>query len=431
MRIWQRIFSILLVVSFSVVTVFANSQQESGSSSTVIKMGDNLPDRSVGLGAVAEAVNAEFIKLHPDAKFEIESYQDQAYQEKIKIYATADQLPDIMKYWSFTNMLKPLVDGGFLAELDKDSLSKYSWIPGSLEGNMIDGKLYGVPVTTDFWVVFYNKAIFDEVGLAYPKTMEEMVEAGKVIKAAGYIPMVTDGKDGWPLCETYDNIFWRLTGDYSIMSDVLSGKGSFNDPEFVEAAKVYQDFFLNSGLFGDDLLTTDYGASRNLFGQKQAAMYLMGSWEMGLATDENFSEEFRANIRAGKFPEYANGKGSQNDLLAWYGGNYIVKANSDNEELAKEYIDLYSSMYAKTMWDLQAGFPAQAVTGTDSDTQLAKDLLGILSNAEATSGTPSIDVLDSAFKETIQNLCQDLAGGFITPEEFCAQLDVARLKAIN
>ena len=431
MKLWQRIFSILLVVSLSVGSVFANGQNESGSSSITIKMGDNLPDRSVGLGAVAEAVNAEFIKMHPEVKFEIESYQDQTYQEKIKIYATADQLPDIMKYWSFSTLLKPLAEGGFVEPLDKEALSKYSWIPGSIEGNMINGKLYGIPVTADFWVVYYNKGIFDELGLKYPETISEMKAAAAKISAAGYIPAVTDGKDGWPLSETYDNIFWRVTGDYSIMSDVLKGKGKFTDKPFVEAAKAYQDFFLNSGIFGADLLTTDYGASRNLFGQGQAAMYVMGAWEMGMATDENFSEEFKSNVRAGKFPKLDGGKGNENDLIAWYGGNYIVKANSKNKELAMEYIDLYAKMFADTMWSLQAGFPAQAITPSDNDSVLAKDLLKIVSEATATSGTPALDMLNAAFKETHQNLCQDLAGGFITPEEFCASMDEALQKAIK
>ena len=36
-----------------------------------------------------------------------ESYPDQPYQQKIKIYATAKQLPDVFKYWSFSTLLKP------------------------------------------------------------------------------------------------------------------------------------------------------------------------------------------------------------------------------------------------------------------------------------------------------------------------------------
>lgn len=431
MKTWQRIISILLVVFLSVGSVYSNGQNEGSDSTLVIKMGDNLPDRSVGLGAVADVVNAEFIRLHPGVQFEIESYQDQTYQEKIKIYATADQLPDIMKYWSFSTLLKPLVDSGLTAPLDLESLSKYPWIPGALDENIYNGELYGIPVTADLWVMYYNKAIFDELGISYPTTFKEMKEVSKVISEAGYIPAVTDGKDGWPLSITFDNIFWRVTGDYSIMSDVLKGKGRFTDPIFVEAATQYQEFFLNSGIFGIDLVTTDYGAARNLFGQKQAAMYLMGAWEMGMANDENFSDEFKSNVRAGKFPTIDGKKGSVDDLFAWYGGNYIVKADSKNHDLAMEYIDLYSKMYAETMWELQAGFPAQAITPTSDDSILAKNLLKIASDAKSTSGTAALDMLNAAFKETHQNLSQDLAAGFITPVEFCALMDKALQKAIK
>ena len=64
-------------------------------------------------------------------------------------------------------------------------------------------------------------------------------------------------------------------------------------------------------------MVSDYGASRNLFGQGKAAMYLMGSWEMGLATDTNFSDEFRANVDAFKFPraEERQGQGRRPDGL--------------------------------------------------------------------------------------------------------------------
>ena len=56
-------------------------------------------------------------------------------------------------------------------------------------------------------------------------------------------------------------------------------------------------------------MVSDYGAARNLFGQGKAAMYLMGSWEMGLATDSNFSDEFKSNVDAFKFPVHRRRQG--------------------------------------------------------------------------------------------------------------------------
>ncbi len=421
----KRLMLLSLVLFVATGTVFAGGAQEPGEEPVVMKMSDNLPDRTVTWGAVVEEINAEFTRRHPEVTLETESYPDQPYQEKIKIYATADQLPDVMKYWSFSTLLHPLVDAGAVAPLDRDALSALGWLPGALESNVYDGELYGIPVSGDLWVIYYNEAILAECGVDVPETLEELYAAVSAIVDKGYIPMVTDGKDGWPLSITYDNIFWRVNGDYSLMHAALAGNKKFTDPEFVAAAEAYQTFFLESGLFGSDLTTMDYGASRNLFGQGQAAMYLMGSWELGLATDTNFPEEFRDNVRAAKFPTIASGAGNIDDLVAWFGGNYIVNADSEYLDLAMEYIQLYAEMYPDLVWDRQAGFPAQAVEPKESDTPVAKNLLGIAADAVATSGTTALDLLTAAFKDEHQRLSKDLAAGIITPVEFCEGLQQA------
>ena len=120
-----------LILLLTAGFLFASGQSEAEDTSVIIKMGDNLPDRNVGLGAVAEAINQEFITQHPEVSFEVESYQDQPYQQKIKIYATAGQLPDIMKYWSFSTLLKPLVDSKLVEPLNRGEFSHLPWIAGS------------------------------------------------------------------------------------------------------------------------------------------------------------------------------------------------------------------------------------------------------------------------------------------------------------
>lgn len=421
----HKLLVFMLVILSIMTPLFGSGQSEAEEGTITLKMGDNLPDRTNTWGLVAEEINAEFIKAHPNVEFEVESYQDQSYQEKIKIYATAGQLPDIMKYWSFSTLLHPLVESNMVEPLDPADFEGMGWMPGALESNMVDGKLYGIPVSGDLWVIYYNAAILEECGVSVPTTMSELKEASAKISAKGYIPMVTDGKDGWPLSITFDNIFWRVTGDYSIMLDALAGKRSFTDPEFKAAAQAYQDFFKNDGNFGNDLVTTDYGASRNLFGQQQAAMFLMGSWELGLATDSNFPEEFTSNVRAAKFPTIDSGKGVQDDLVAWFGGNYIIKADSEHKELANEYLKTYAKLYPKLVWDKQAGYPAQAIEPSDSDTPVAKDLLKIGADAKATSGTTGLDLKTPAFKEMHQKLCKDLAAGVISVDDFCEGLQKA------
>ena len=396
-----------------------------------LKMGDNLSDRANGWGAVVEQINSEFKAANPGVDIVTESYPDQPYQQKIKIYATAKQLPDVFKYWSFSTRLKPLVDAGFVMELNKADFAKYGYVPGSLESNVWGGKLYGIPVSADFWVIYYNKKLFKDAGITTPPaTVEDLIALVPKLKANGIIPMVTDGKDAWPLSITYDVLCERVNGDFSRQQAALDRKAKFTDPDFVEGARQYQKL-VQSGLFQDDLTVSDYGASRNLFGQGKAAMYLMGPWEMGLATDQNFSDEFRANVDAFKFPVLKNGKGKADDLEAWFGGNYVINANTKYKDLALKYLKLYAERFPALAWESHAAFPAQKIEAGASDTPVAKTLLKILADAKKTSGTTTIDRSTPQFQEDHLNAIRELSSGLVTPEEFCKKLDASAEKASN
>jgi len=400
-----------------------------GADKITLKMGDNLPDRTNTWGAVVETINAEFKAAHPGVEIVTESYPDQPYQEKIKIYATAKQLPDVFKYWSFSTLLKPLVDGKFVVALDKPTFAKLGYLPGALESNVYGGKLYGIPVSADLWVVYYNKKLFKDAGIdKLPTTIQELTALVPKFKAKGIIPMSTDGKDAWPLCITFDNLAWRISGDPTLPQQALDRKIKFTDPVFVKAATELQNL-VKAGVFQEDLMVSDYGAARNLFGQGKAAMFLMGSWELGLASDQNFSEEFRTSVDALKFPVLAGGKGKADDLFAWYGGNYVVSASSKNSALGVKYLEFYAKRFPVLAWEKQATFPAQKVEARPGDSVLAKSLLKIAAEAKATSGTPSLDRATPAFKEDMQNAVRELCSNLITPEEFTKKIDAAAEKA--
>ena len=389
-----------------------------------LKMGDNLTNRTTTWGAVVEKINAEFKAANPGVEIVTESYQDQPYQQKIMIYATAKQLPDVFKYWSFSSMLKPFAEGGFVSELNPADFKKFGYMAGSLESNMVGGKLYGIPVSADMWVIFYNKQLFKDAGVTkLPTTIEQLKALAPVFKAKGIIPMVTDGKDAWPLSITFDQLAFRISGDAKLPKKALDRTIKFTDPVFVKAATELQDLCTTSGLFQDDLMVSDYGASRNLFGQGKAAMYLMGSWELGLGSDTSFSDSFHANVDAFKFPVYQAGKGKADDLFAWFGGNYVISASSKYKDLDLKYLKYYAEKFPAYAWETQSTFPAQKVQPRATDTPVAKTLLKIAADAKATSGTACLDLSTAQFKDDNQNFIRELCSGIITPEQFCQKLD--------
>src|SRR6266545_2608358 len=293
------------------------ASQVAAQTKVTLKMGDNLPDRTNTWGAIVEQINTEFKAAHPGLEIVTESYPDQPYQQKIKIYATAKQLPDVFKFWSFTSLLKPLIDGGFVAPLSR----------------------------ADFGVIYYNKKLFKDAGVDHvPATLDELYALIPKFKAKGIIPMTTDGKDAWPLSITFDLLAWRIAGERGLARQALDRKIKFTDPVFVQAARELQRL-VKSGLFQEDVMVSDYGAARNLFGQGKAAMYLMGSWELGLGADKAFSADFRASVDVFKFPTLKNGKGVADDLMAWYGGNYVVSASSKSIALGKQYLMFYARRF--------------------------------------------------------------------------------------
>ncbi|MCX7382415.1 MAG: sugar ABC transporter substrate-binding protein [Alphaproteobacteria bacterium] len=54
------------------------------------------------------------------------------------------------------------------------------WSPGALKyGTASDGTLHTLTHLPDFWMVYWNKALFAEKGLSFPKTMDEMLDTAR------------------------------------------------------------------------------------------------------------------------------------------------------------------------------------------------------------------------------------------------------------
>jgi raffinose/stachyose/melibiose transport system substrate-binding protein len=115
-----------LAIVLGLIMILTFGSQVNAAEKIVLKFADNLPDRTQTWGAVVEQINAEFLKDHPGVEIETESYPDQPYQQKMKIYATSGQLPDVFKYWSFSTLLKPLVDEGMVMDTTWKVISKAS-----------------------------------------------------------------------------------------------------------------------------------------------------------------------------------------------------------------------------------------------------------------------------------------------------------------
>lgn len=136
-----------------------------------------------------QAVIDEYEKTHPNVTIDLQVTSWDEYWTKLDAAAESNQLPDI--FWMHTNQILKYADYGMLADVtelyddeDPEYYEKhFSEISlGNARGS--DGKLYGVPKDKDTVGLVYNRALFDQAGVAYPDetwTWDTLCEASAQI----------------------------------------------------------------------------------------------------------------------------------------------------------------------------------------------------------------------------------------------------------
>lgn len=382
----------------------------------------NNSDRTVGQGKMEQDLIDKYMEENPNVTIKVETLSpDSQFQDKMKVYNAADELPDIFASWGSDTVMKPLVDSGAVAEIDPSTLADAGFVDGALESFTYDDKLYGFPRNSDFWVIYYNKQIFADNGIEVPATEADLLKAIDILNAKKIIPVAMSGRDVWTSGTWLASMLQRVTGSWD-----LAKSGEFDDPATVTAATTMKKW-IDAGIFGSGFLNQDYGAARNMFGQGKAAMFMMGQWEMSMATDANFPEEVRNNIGVFPIPTLEGGKGKNTDLGAWFGGGYSVAEKSEHKEEAIQFLTwmFKPEHWAKGVWDNGITFPAQKYTLSGNETPLQKDLSQIFSEASSYSGKVAADSFTAEANKQYTDAIQSLEFGKMTPEEFSKEIAAA------
>lgn len=406
----------------------AEMSAEASGEAVTIKLFSNLPDRKNGQGLVEQMIIDEYMAANPNITIEVEALDEEAYKTKFKAYAM-DGMPDVVSIWGQPSFLDEVLDAGVLAELNQEDYVDYGFIPGSLDGFMKDDKLYGLPRNTDIQIVYYNQKMFEDNGWEVPATYEDMIALCGDIQAAGITPMAMDGGDGWPMACFLTDILVKVAGiNYADIVSNAVATGDFTAPEIKQATQILVDS-ANAGLFQTGYDSQDYGTAMNLFTNGQAAMFSMGSWESSMALNEDIAPEIRDNIRAFTLPVVEGGKGGANDIAAWNGGGYAVSANSAVKDEAIKFLNyMYQpDKLSKYGWENGVGMSAQDQTAylTGNETELQKQVMDIMKNADSISGTPINDCGPSAFKTAIESEIQGVSNGSTSVDDFLAAIGEA------
>jgi raffinose/stachyose/melibiose transport system substrate-binding protein len=341
---------------------------DSGSSSS----GEKVQMTAMFLGStqdqavvdIIEQVTNEFNANNEfNVEFSYETYENEAYKTKLTSVMASNSTPDVFFTWT-AGYLQPFVEGGKVYEvgqlLDQDQAWKDRFNDGAFGPVTYDGKIYAVPHGQTVAVMFYNTRLFEENGVSVPTTYDEFVGAVQTFVNAGIAPISVPVKDAWIAGQFLQQLANDVDG-MSLFDGTVDGTRKWNDAAYVEAGQMLNELEA-MGAFPAGYLGMTNDEGRDLFIQEKAAMYYMGSWDMGLvgADDAPVSKNIGVfNIPAKNAAAGNVAVGDMDQCLA-------ISANTKNAEAAAAYIKLFSDTTAQEAYAYNAQYLLSTKTKLDS-----------------------------------------------------------------
>jgi glucose/mannose transport system substrate-binding protein len=180
--------------------------------------------------------------------------------------------------------LKAYVDGEALEPLDDlcEELGYFDAVPGPLaKAVSVDGHPYVVPLNMHIQnILYYDKGLFDGLGLEPPKSFADLIAVSQAIKAAypEKAPLGLGTVENWEAPFVLDSIILEIGGPKYYVHFHKGGIDVTSDATYREALEKLKE--LNQYVYPFHATLT-WDQSVGLVVSGDAAMVIMGTWAIG------------------------------------------------------------------------------------------------------------------------------------------------------
>ncbi len=370
-----------------------------------------------------------------DVQAELVTFVNDAYKQRLQVALGSPNAPDVFFNWGGGNLAQYTQQDqvfDLTPALDENPEFRDSFLPSVLDVAAIDGSYYGVPLLgVQPVVMYYNEPVLEEAGLEPPETFDDLHEAIDVLQDDGVTPIVLPGAQGWTLLMWFSYLVDRVGGPDVFQAVVDGEEGAWQDPAVLEALELCQDL-VDRGAFGNNFTSVDYdnGSASALLANGDAAMLLMGSWEISGQLEDNPEFIESGGLGFTSFPVVEGGAGEPDAIVGNPSNYFSVNSDSEHTDAAVDFLveTLTSDEYVDGLIDLGQVPPIEGIEDKlqESDhAEFATFTHGLVS--EAPTFTQSWDqALDPAVAETMLTNLQLIFIGDITPEEFGEAMEQTR-----
>ncbi len=267
-----------------------------------------------------------FESKNPDIKVDVQITGYEDYFTKLATTVGGGNPPDVFEM-NMENFLSYMLRGTCADLTGKIDTANYS--EGTLAAVSSEGKIYAVPMSFSTCVLFYNKNLFDQAGVAYPTdewTWADAQAAAEKIKALG------DDIWGYYQPITYNEFYKSIKGNGgSVLSEDYS-QFTMNTPENVAVLEA-----MIARVRGENhvMPTKEELAGRgdwDLFTEGKLGMIITGIW--GFPT---FAEKCTFDWDIVVEPGY------KTPSTFFFANVNCVSPSSDKQEAAAKFVDAMGS----------------------------------------------------------------------------------------
>jgi len=260
-----------------------------GSQPTVIRIAlMNSETEMPGWEAMIAAANTKLAADGENISIEIQKINATdwpEYYQKVAAEMAAGKAPDIGRVAE--SFMPTLIDRGQIVDLTdfvRNTLDQEQYYMRTFENaGYVDGHYYGLPSGLYNYVLYYNRDLFDEAGIAYPSSDWEHPTSFEEIEAMA--AALTKKIDGGTQFGFYSAPYMAEVGMYS---KALGGDSVFDDAgnpvmNGPEALQVYNwyDRMLHNGTMPTPT-STDIMDAMTMFTNNRLGLIVDGTWYLGM-----------------------------------------------------------------------------------------------------------------------------------------------------
>lgn len=341
----KKMLLLTAFVSIISLSLFANGTKEEESVQADGKIELRMVTWDVSQTVYLEPLINAYKAINPDVSIELINVSANEYQDKLSIMLAGGDdvdivtVKDIPGYSGMVQrkLIDPLND---YIKKDNLDLTKYS---GLTDDITIDGNLYAIPFRSDFWLMYYNKDIFDAAGVPYPTndmTWDDYAALAKKVSSGTGNDRVYGGH----------HHTWRSTVQLGTVQDgkhsIITDDYSFMNPMY----NMIIDLQDTKSIMDYSSLKVGNMHYASLFYNNRIAMLPMGSWFISTLISKHETGEATMDWGLVKFPHQT---GVAAGTTAGTITSLAINTNSEKKAAAWDFIKFYtgeagSKVLAKT-----------------------------------------------------------------------------------